>query len=133
MPVPMRSTRPRESDAVLRLDGPARYDHFVKRVVDQELAWGLWRDGWALLTDEAGKAVFPLWPAREYAALCATAEWDGYGAEEISLADLVDEVLPNLEARGGRPAVFPTPGDHGVRLTVSEFVAALRGEMEKYE
>ena len=50
----MRKTSPKEVEAVLRLDGPARYQHFLKRVVDTEAAWGLWKDGWALMADENG-------------------------------------------------------------------------------
>src|SRR4051812_31525339 len=68
-------------EAVLRLDATARHTHFVKRVVDAELVWGLWKDGWALMADETGQQVFPLWPAREYAELCAVADWEGYLAE----------------------------------------------------
>lgn len=129
----MRRTTPRESEAVLRLDGPTRYNHFVKRVVDDEVAWGLWNDGWALMVDEAGQSVFPLWPAREYAELCAVGEWDGYMAEEIPLTDLIEELLPKLAERKVRPGVFPTLTGKGVTSTAPELAGALRTEMEKYE
>jgi hypothetical protein len=129
----MRRTTPKEIEAVLRLDGPKRYKHFVKRVVDDELAWGLWNDGWALMSDGAGQSVFPLWPAREYAELYAVGEWDGYVAEEIPLADLVNELLPKLAEREVRPGVFPTPTGKGVTPTARELLGALRTEMENYE
>lgn len=129
----MRRTTPKEIEAVLRLDGPTRYKHFVKRVVDDELAWGLWNDGWALMEDEAGQYVFPLWPAREYAELYAVGEWSGYLPEEIPLSDLMDELLPKLAEREVRPGVFPTPTGKGVTPTVLELLGALRTEMENYE
>ncbi len=129
----MRRTTPKEIEAVLRLDGSTRYKHFVKRVVDDELAWGLWKDGWALMADGSGQSVFPLWPAREYAELCAVGDWDGYVVEEIALADLIDELLPKLAEREVRPAVFPTPAGKGVTPSASELREALRSEMENYE
>ena len=129
----MRRTTPKEIEAVLRLDGPARYGHFVKRVVDEEIAWGLWSDGWALMAESDGQSIFPLWPAREYAELCAIGEWDGYAAQEIALSDLLDELLPKLDARAVLPGVFPTPSGKGVTLAVEELEDALRAEMVKYE
>jgi hypothetical protein len=126
----MRHTTKKEIEAVLRLDGPARFDHFVKRVVDSELAWGLWKNGWALMAKDDGTQVFPLWPAREYAELFRTGEWAQYDAEEIPLTDLMDELLPKLEQRGVLPGVFPTPGDKGVTPTAKELRNSLEEESE---
>lgn len=128
----MRRTTLKEIEAVLRLDGCMRYHHFVKRVVDTEVAWGLWKDGWALMADDAGQSVFPLWPDREFAELCAVGEWDGYVAEEIELADLINELLPKLAERAVRPGVFPTASGKGVTPTAPELLEALRTEMENY-
>lgn len=128
----MRPTSSEEQEAVLRLDGQARYNHFVKRVVDARVAWGLWQDGWALMQDDAGNEVFPLWPAREYAEAAKTNEWSTYEPSEIELDDLVDDLLPKLAARHVRPGVFPTPQDKGVTPTVDELKSALMAEMERY-
>ena len=65
----MRHTSEREIRAVLLLDSSKRFSHFVKRVADEERAWGLWNSGWALMATEDGRQVFPLWPASEYAEL----------------------------------------------------------------
>jgi len=120
-------------EAVVRLDGPARYRYFVKRVADSEEAWGLWKDGWASMSDEEGRAVFPLWPADVYAAACAVDEWGGYLPERIPLRDLMEEVLPMLTANGARPGVFPTASGKGVIPGVGELTHALREELENYE
>jgi len=129
----MRRTTTKEIDALLQLDAPTRHNHFVKRVVDDERAWGLWKDGWALMLDGQGQSVFPLWPAREYAELCAVGEWEGYVAEEIPLADLIDELLPRLTEREMRPGVFPTPTGKGATPRAVDLAGALRTEMERYE
>jgi hypothetical protein len=129
----MRKAGDKEIEGVLKLDGPARFAHFVKRVVDEEMAWGLWKDGWALMADSDGTQVFPLWPAREYAELCRIDDWAGYEPREIPLQSLLDELAPKLSERKVRPGVFPTPGGKGVTPSVDELCGALREELDKYE
>jgi hypothetical protein len=128
----MRQTSSKEIEAVLRLDGPSRFRHFIKRVVDEEVAWGLWNDGWALMGDDAGVSVFPLWPAREYAELARTGEWVAYRVEPITLDDLLGDLLPSLIDKAVLPGVFPTPAGKGVTPTVKELESALRLEMREY-
>ena len=129
----MRRTTKKEIEAVLRLDGPTRFSHFIKRVVDSETAWGLWRDGWALMANNDGRQVFPIWPAKEYAELCKVDSWSDYEAEEIRLQDLVNELLPRLRNHDVIPGIFPTPGGKGVMPTVEELISALKEEGEKYD
>lgn len=128
----MRRISEKEIQAVLRLDGPARFNHFVKGVVDSEVAWGLWKDGWALMKNDDGTQVFPLWPAREYAQLHRTGNWSEYEAREIPLADLLDELVSKLMQAGVLPGVFPTPQGKGVTPTPNELAASLRKELENY-
>lgn len=129
----MRQTKEREVQAVLRLDGPKRFSHFVKRVADEERAWGLWKDGWALMADPDGTQIFPLWPASEYAELHRKGDWAEYETREIPLADLLDELIPKLAEKGALPGVFPTPSGKGVTLRPEELALALRKELENYE
>ena len=129
----MRPISEKEIQAVLRLDGPARFSHFVKRVVDFEEAWGLWSEGWALMENSEGTQVFPLWPAREYAELNRIGDWAEYEPKAISLAELLDNYLPDFAARGILPGVFPTPKGKGVTLSANELAASLRKiESENY-
>ena len=129
----MRITNEKELEAVLRLDAKGRFEHFVKRVADEERAWGLWKDGWAMFATDEGGTAFPLWPAKEYADRCRTGDLASHVAEAIPLEDLLNELLPKLEARGVRPAVFPTPAGKGVLVSTSELAASLRQELENYE
>ena len=129
----MRRSRDKEIRAVLELDGPGRFRHFLKRVADSETAWGLWSDGWALMANDDGTSVLPLWPAREYAELCRTGEWAGYEPAEIPVRDLLDDLLPKLRSRGVLPAVFPTPQGKGVTPSVEELRTSLEEELEQYE
>lgn len=132
----MSSARPPLSqvqiDAVLKLAGPARYEHFVKQVADWEEAWGLYSGGWALSGTSDGRRVFPLWPAREYAAACRTDEWANYEPTAIPLADLIDELLPSLERDGVLPGVFYTTSDKGVTPSAHQLLDDLKAAASEY-
>jgi hypothetical protein len=129
----LRKLRQEELEAVLKLSDSERYLHFVKRVVDEQRAWGLWDEGWALMDRIGGGQVFPLWPAQEYADVCRIEVWRSYQPEEIPLQSLMVELLPKLKARGIQPGVFPTTASKAVTPTVDELSEALQLEMARYE
>lgn len=130
--MPERVLSPKQIEAVLKLDGPGRYDHFIKHVVDCEQAWGLYNDGWAMGSDHEDNPTFPLWPAREYAARCAEADWAEFEPTPIPLAELIDELLPNLRDDGVTPSVFRTPDGQSAMPSVDDLLADLAREMEQY-
>lgn len=123
----------KELEAVLQLDGAGRYAYFVKRVADWETAWGLWQNGWTLVADDVGAAAFPLWPAREYAEACASGEWVNCEPAEITLEDLLETLLPQLEKDGVSVAIFPTPLNTGTVVVPASLADDLREEGEQYE
>ncbi len=122
-----------EIEAVLKLPGARRYEHFVKRVADRAEGWGLWSEGWALAGSDSGQQVFLFWPAREYAERCTTGPWQGYTPQPIEVHSLLDELLPKLSAANVRAAVFSTPADRGVVVEITRLSADLRSELEKIE
>lgn len=122
----------KQIESVLKLDAPQRYAHCLKRIADCEEAWGLYQDGWALAGDEGGNKIFPLWPAEEYAALCAVELWESYKPEPIPLAELTEELLPSLEKEDILLGVFYTPENKGVVVTTEEFVNHLNYELSRY-
>lgn len=122
----------KQIESVIALPGPKRYDHFVKVIVDWEEVWGLYHDGWALAATDDGQKVFPLWPAKEYAELCAENEWLGYKPESLSLVDFMDELLPKLKQDGVLPGIFFTPSEKGVTPKVDQVLDDLKKELEKY-
>lgn len=129
----MKPKSAKEIEAVLKLDGPVRFRHFVKQVVDFEQAWGLWSDGWALMADNEEKQVFPLWPAREYAELCRVGQWTEFAPKAIDLNTLVNDLLPSLANDGVLSGVFPTPEGKGVAIDANELAAELiRVDDENY-
>jgi len=94
---------------------------------------GLWNEGWAGGADESGRSTFPIWPACEYALLCAVETWTGYERTEIPLADLVNGLLPKLLNDGVHPSVFRTPEGNAVFPTIPQLIADLKNEMSRYE
>ncbi|ASP98529.1 DUF2750 domain-containing protein [Sinorhizobium meliloti] len=123
---------PRQMEAILASPGVERFEHFIKVIADWQELWGLYQDGWALSVADDGTTVFPLWPAKEYAQLCALNEWKGFEPRAITLIDLTDVLLPKLKLEGVLPGVFFTPASKGVTLPVDELMAALRAELRKY-
>jgi len=123
---------PKQMEAVLALPSPQRFEHFVKVVVDWEKAWSLYQDGWALAAAEDGAPVFPLWPAKEYAQICAAGEWDGHEPSPIALGTLLDELLPMPKRDGVLVGVFLTPSEGGVAVPADELSAALGAELQNY-
>ena len=103
---------------VVTLGAPQRYLHFVRQVAQAGEVWGLYRDGWALAKTDDGTLVFAMWPASEFADLCAEFEWDGYEPQSFPLDDLMNDLLPQLEEDGVLPGIFYTPGDRGLTPTI---------------
>ena len=120
-----------DTASVIVLPKQLRYEHFVRRVAATGEVWGLYQDGWALAKTDDGTLVFPMWPANEYATLCAEFEWDGYDAQAFSLEELIEELLPQLEEDSVLPGVFYTPGDKGITPTVAQLIGDLEDELRR--
>lgn len=123
---------PKQMEAVLALPGGKRFEHFIKVVADWREVWGLYQDGWALAAADDGTIVFPLWPAKEYAQICAVNEWNGYEPRSICLSDFTGVLLPKLKQDGVLPGVFFTPTSRGVTPSVDELSLALEAELQNY-
>ena len=119
--------------AVLALEGPERYEHFIKQVADHQQVWGLYSDGWAMAaTDDTGDAYLPFWPAAEYATACAVGDWAGYEPRSLTIEEFY-ELLDNLEDDDVLPGVFYTPDDKGVVPSHDQLREDLLAELENYE
>ncbi|MFZ5638570.1 MAG: DUF2750 domain-containing protein [Pseudomonadota bacterium] len=122
----------KQLESVIALPGQKRFEIFIKSIADWQQAWGLYQDGWALAATDDGVTVFPLWPAKEYAEVCAENEWENFEPRPISLEDLLEALLPRLKNDGILPGVFYTPSSNGVTPSVDELVGAINEELEKY-
>jgi len=119
-------------NAIFSLPAEQRFEHFVKKFVDWQEAWGLYLDGWALAGADDGVMVFPLWPAEEYAQACAINEWQGYQPQAISLDSLLEELLPKMKKDGLLPGIIFTPDGRGATPSVDELIEAINSELGNY-
>lgn len=118
---------------VLALPAPKRYAHFIKVAADQRKVWGLFSNGWALAGTNEGIRAFPMWPAKDYADLCARDSWTGYEAREIDLDTLFEVLIPKLRDSKTVVGVFPTPNEQGITPDLGQLEADLRNELAKIE
>lgn len=124
----------KEIQAVVSLAAAKRYEYWIKKVADDEQVWSLGqKDGWALVGDDAGRELVPVWPHSKYAALCAKGIWDGYEPKVITLDDWLDRWVPGMERDGRLVAVFPTPDGNGAVVDPRRLEQDLRDELAKYE
>lgn len=121
-----------EFASVSSLNGPGRYRHFVKRVVDWESIWGLWDGGWVAASDDHGVPLLPLWPARRYAETLAVGDWAGATPRELDLDECV-ELLERISANGMKAVVFMTSGDKGIVRSASDLISDLQAEGGEYD
>ncbi len=124
----------KQLEAVIALPAPKRYSHFIKLVADNEQVWGLYCNGWALAaTDEGNQAVFPVWPAREYAELCQASTWSECAPKSIDIYEFIDTVIPELREDGIKIYIFYLPNNCGVIPEYQQLLEDLNSELARYE
>ena len=118
-------------NALTRADGNKRYEYFIKKVADNEVAYGLYDNGWALYGSDNEK-YFPLWSEKEFAELCKIDEFVKYEIIEIELEDILNGLLSELNKEGIKIAVFPTDKDMGVCVDCDKIENDIKLELENY-
>ncbi|ODC04977.1 hypothetical protein BFW38_16985 [Terasakiispira papahanaumokuakeensis] len=123
----------KEYEALKRKEIKDRYVYTVKKIADNESAWGLYNDGW-VLTGNSQSEFFPIWPTKESAEVCAKDEWKDAQVKEIGIDYLIDELLLMLKEDSISIAIFIIPdiAESAVK-TAEEFHFDLLNELEKYE
>ncbi len=122
----------KQIEAVLKLTPEARYKHFMKRIAGTEEVWALYDNGWALVGDDQERQIFPLWPAEEYAKLCASEIWKGYKPALLPLEEVIEELLPTLKKDGIWIGVFYGLDGKGVVVDTEKFIKDLDDELSWY-
>ncbi|MDN3672426.1 DUF2750 domain-containing protein [Flavobacterium branchiarum] len=118
---------------ILKLSKKDKYDYFIRKVVDFQLIWGLNNDGWALLGDDLDNQIFPFWPEKELAELCAVDKWSGYNAESIDLNLFLEKWIPGMEKDNIFVSIFYTPQSKGLTVSSEKLGNDINEELEEYE
>ena len=124
---------PKKIESIQALPAPKRYSHFIKVAADQRQVWGLYSSGWAMIGTDDGRNGFPLWPAAEYAQLCAVEEWKDYSPRSIDLDTLMRILVPRLKESGDCIAIFPTPAQKGILPDIDVMESDIQNELNRIE
>jgi hypothetical protein len=119
-------------EAVSKLPGAKRYEYFIKKVADNEILWGLYNDGWAMVADDNGNEMIPFWPREEFADACCLNDWRYFKAEEIDLYEFIEGWLVDMKEDGLLTAIFYTKDDKGVVVEPDKLLEDLNEELENY-
>ena len=111
---------------VLEMDAKARYSYFIKKVVSERQAWGLYADGWAVSGTVDGKMALPLWPEAKYAQLCNNKKWANHQVTPMSLKTLVEQLIPLLIEQQAIVSVFLTPDWKSILITPEQLLEDIK-------
>lgn len=118
--------------SVINLNADNRYKYFIKKITDWDRVWGLYNNGWALAETGQNEVVLPIWPAKEFALICANSNWKSYTPESFSLSDLENDLLPSLKNDKVKVAIFYTPKDKGIVVENDKLIDDLKEELKNY-
>jgi uncharacterized protein DUF2750 len=109
------------------LDHEGRYEYFLSRVARTGHVWLLRSpdDEWAIVTDDDGTEVLPVWPDEHDAAAAATGIWAG---DEPTMLP-VDLWLEALEHEA---LVFPDNENLGARASQGRLLLDLKRVLEQF-
>lgn len=118
---------------IVKMTEDERYDYFIRKVADFEQVWGLNDNGWALLGDDDGNQILPLWPEREFAELCAVDQWKNYKPESIELDNFLEKWIPGMINDKTLINIFLTPDAKGTVVSPPTLESDLQDELEQYQ
>lgn len=81
---------------ILALSLEEKYYYFIRKCAEFEEVWGLFDEGWAILTDDQNNTVIPFWPEEEIALYNCSNSWVTYQPKSISLNDFIDKWIPGM-------------------------------------
>ncbi|UII55676.1 DUF2750 domain-containing protein [Cytobacillus spongiae] len=121
----------KEVNAVINLPASKRYGYFIKKVVDFEEIWGLYKDGWATTENSEGEVLVPFWPKSEFADLCCVEQWKDYKPQKIHLDDFINKWVPGMSNDRLKIAVFWYNNDSTV-VDPNRLLSDLEEELNDY-
>jgi len=84
--------------------------------------------------DGKGNSFLAIWPALEYAKICATDEWAKYKGKSIELYYFMRTLLPKLKNDQVGLGVFMVPSEKNTTIAIAENILRdLNSECAKYE
>ncbi|MHB1425947.1 MAG: DUF2750 domain-containing protein [Gemmataceae bacterium] len=124
----------KELEAIQRLPAPQRYQYFLGKVADWEEIWSVGtEDDWALMGDDSGNELVPVWPAEAFASLCCVEDWADKLPKAISLNDWMTKWIPGMMKDYRMIAVFPLPSHRGIVVNPERMKTDLEFALSAYD
>mgnify|MGYP002284679668 FL=1 len=119
---------------IFKLSAKERFSYFVRKLTDLEEVCGL-SEGteWALLWDNYNNKLFPVWPEKDFAEICANGPWNSYIPKLIKLEDFISKLSIKLDSEEINYAVFLTTENKGIIISPKELCEVLEMEIEQEE
>ena len=123
----------KEIEATSKLQAVARYQYFMTRVAGTEKMYSLVDEGgdWAICC-MGERTLFSVWSAPEYAEACAQSEWKGFAVKEITIEDLENDIVDEIDVYGHLINVFSVKDRSGFIVDYNEFARDLIDELRKF-
>ena len=126
------SPNPKEVEAMFKRKGPERYKYTLRRILDCEQVWSLRNsEGWALFGGNNVSAAMPIWPAEQFAKLCAIEDFSDCVPEMIPLRSFIEEWLSKLDNDNVLIAVLPDTSSNAVVVDARRFGTDLSNEVDR--
>ncbi|MBN1123429.1 MAG: DUF2750 domain-containing protein [Sedimentisphaerales bacterium] len=123
----------KELRSVLSLDFSKRYAYFIKKVCDWEEIWSLRNeDGWVVLGDSEGNECFPVWPAKDFAAMACQGDWKDCEPSSIPLDKWLTSWIDGLRNDQRLVAVFPNQDLKSSVVSSDQLRTDMQEELAKY-
>ncbi|MCJ8162757.1 DUF2750 domain-containing protein [Acinetobacter zhairhuonensis] len=102
------------------------YKQFIENMVAQGSIVALYQEGWAMCTTPTGQRGFAIWQSKSLAKLMIKDTWADYQVQEISLKNLVEQLIPYLRQQKTTLAMDLTPDGHNLMVLPEKFLLDLK-------
>lgn len=124
----------KEIQAVIALNVKGRYKYSLNRMADFSEVWVLSdSEGFLTYADADNITYFPIWPFKEYAALCAIEEFKNGVPESIEIHDFINEYLPDFREQKIKLSLFPLPSNWGLPIEIDDFINDIQIALDEIE
>ncbi len=124
---------PKEIENILKLTPFERYQYFIRKIADWEIAYSLiFLDGNYAISTIDDKKIFPIWSAKEFAELSKTNGWESCNIIELTFDDFEETLFDYIDENNLLLNVFPIDKT-GFVVSLEEFAKDLKEELEQYQ
>src|SRR3989337_571740 len=102
-----------------------RFFYTIQKLAETGQLWVLGNQRGFMSYETRTGIVFPFWPSREFAQSCQTDSFRNSEPETITIAELLEDYLPEFEKERYKLAIFPLPNDPGMPIEISVFKKAV--------